>query len=379
VTAAVDSVLASRVPLRLLLIANNPPPHARPILDGIAARDPRTELRVLDRNLGCAGGRRLGAELAGTEFVLFLDDDAELREGALELLVAELDAHPDALGVSALVVGPDERVQHCGGWTARSDDTVRFTHGGGGLGGDDPAVPETGASDWLPGTAALVRSAALREWPIDAETSAYYEDNEWSFRVGTAHAAPFRRCREAVAVHRNDGTPMIHSCELARVSWLAERLAAQARFFERHGVLLDVDLLHVVPEFAHFDGTVDVHAARLLLELIIDHDTDWLVTEWMGGGLEPLLERRQHIEAQWAELERRDAAAVDAAAAAAETEASLESEIAQLREQVVYFHQRHETLHRIEHGGWWRLRGHLMPVLKAVSAVRRGVGELRAR
>ena len=56
-----------------------------------------------DRDLGAAGGRRLGAELAAAELVLFLDDDAELMPGALAHLVAHLDEHPSAGAVTATV------------------------------------------------------------------------------------------------------------------------------------------------------------------------------------------------------------------------------------------------------------------------------------
>ena len=107
-----------------------------------------------------------------TELVLFLDDDAELTDGALERLLDDLDAHPEALGCSALVVGPDGVVQHCGGWLEFSEQCVRFGFDGAGLAVEDPEVPVTGWSDWLPCTAALVRVQALREFPIDGGPTA---------------------------------------------------------------------------------------------------------------------------------------------------------------------------------------------------------------
>jgi GT2 family glycosyltransferase len=371
---AVGSALGAAVPVRVLVIANNPDLASRDALTEVAGGDPRIELRILDRNLGCAGGRRLASELVETELVLFLDDDAELTEGALERLIEELDAHPEAIGVTALVVGTDGTVQHCGGWIERSDDTVRFTHGGGGLEADDPAVPETGPSGWLPGTAALVRAGALAELPLDAGPSAYYEDNEWSFRVRNELPSPFRRCREARVLHHGpDGAAA--TCELARISWIADRLEAQARFLDRHGLLLDIDLTRLVPELALDDGSPDVPAARLLLELVIARGTDWLVAEWMGAGLEPLLGRGAQIARLQDELAE---AATDRERLVARADA-VEQELDQLHRTSDFLLARHRTLQTVESGGWWRLRQRLQPLIRGAALARRLLDATRRR
>ncbi len=375
VAAAVRSALRASVPLQVLVLGNNPGPASRRTLTALAEEDPRIELLVLDRNLGCAGGRRLASERVNTEFVLFLDDDAELGDDALERLLQDLDAHPEASGVSALVVGPDAVVQHCGGWMEWSEQSARFGLGGAGLAVGDPDVPATGPSDWLPGTAALVRVSALRELPIDEGPSAYYEDNDWSFEVERRRPGSFRRCREAIVRHHNHAATLEHSCELARVSWLADRLAAQARFMHRHGVPLDVDLASLIPRLALPGGEPDFPAARLLLELVASNGTDWFVTEWLSGGLEPLLDRVQLIVRQDAELAQltaeRDQLVVRAEGA--------EREFARLHEQTDWLHQRHETLVRVESGGWWQLRSRVLPLLRLATAARRVARSARSR
>ena len=330
---AVRSVTASDAPVRALVIDNNSGPPARAAAAELADSDPRVEVRLSDRNLGCAGGRRLGAELAETEYMLLLDDDAELRPGALEALMADLDAHPEAGAVTSLVLDSDGRVSHFGGWIEASEKVVTFTLDARHLPADDPSLPETGPIGWVPGTAALVRIELLRSYPVDLGMAAYYEDNEWCYRVALDRPVAFRRCREAVAVHHFEA-PRYHT-PFPRRAATVERLAAYARFLERHGRLMEVDFGHVMPELCGRDGEPDWDAARLLLELVTAKGTDWVLAEWYAEGLAPLFER------------------------------------AALRKQADGVDRLEETLRQIEEGGWWRLRARLLPLIRLAGAVRR--------
>lgn len=347
VAAAVRSVTAAAVPVAVLVIDNNSDRPTRRALAALADEDPRVGLRLSDRNLGCAGGRRLAAELAETEFVLFLDDDAELIPGALEHLLADLDAHPDAAGVTGQLVTPDGTLHHYGGSMAVSEELVTFTLGGAGLPFDDPSLPPTGPSGWAPGTAALLRMDSLREFSIDSEMVFQYEDNDWCYRVERARPGSFRRCREALVLHhlsRHDEPPS----PFVAYSQLAENLMLEARFLRAHGRLLDVDLTWLLPDLRLPDGSLDVPAARLLLELVAARGTDWTTMVLANGELEPLFAR--------ARLERELEQANSQAAARQAMVAILE--------------QREETLSRIEAGGWWRLRSRLLPLIRIASAAR---------
>jgi GT2 family glycosyltransferase len=349
VAAAVRSVTAATLPVTVLVIDNNSDRPTRSVLAALASEDPRVELRLSDRNLGGAGGHRLAVELVETELVLFLDDDAELMPGALEGLLADLDAHPDAAAVTARVVAPDGTVHHYGGSMAISEELATFTLDGAGLPFDDPSLPPTGPSSWVPDTAVLARVEALREHPID-EAMAGYRDRDWCLRVEQERPGSLRRCREALALHhhRGDYRP---SSRLIERSQTTERLRAQAHFLHAHGRLLDLDALQLVPELGLSDGSIDGEAARLLLELIAARGTDWATMAWCNGELEPLLGRARLGE----ELER----------ARAETRAA-----AAARAAITILEQRHETLLRIESGGWWQLRERLLPLLRVASAVR---------
>ena len=384
---AVRSVTASEVPARVLVIDNNSGPEARAAATQLADADPRVEVRRSDRNLGCAGGRRMGSDLVETEYTLFLDDDAELRPGALEALVEDLDAHPEAAAVTALVLqGNGRRVYHFGGWIEEDAEVVRFTLDGGHMAADDPSLPGTGPSGWVPGTAALIRTELLRCHPIDLGMRAYYEDNEWGYRVALERPDAFRRCREAVAVHYGTAPtfgPLFH-----RRSVAVERLSAFAYFLERHGRLMEGDLGGWAPELLRPDGSLDLDATRLLLELVTAKGTDWVFAEWYAGRLAALLERPALNERVADAEAARDAAALQASGAEARADEATRREAdaaAQAREATEQAAATHATmerlaadvthlndvLHGIQEGGWWRLRARLLPAIRLVGALRR--------
>jgi GT2 family glycosyltransferase len=349
VAAAVRSVRAAALPVAVLVIDNNSDRPTRRVLTALAAEDSRLAFRLSDRNLGCAGGRRLASELVETEFVLFLDDDAELMPGALESLLADLDAQPDAVAVGARVVAPEGTLHHFGGSMAISEGLATFTLDCAGLAFDDPSLPPTGPSSWIPAAASLVRLDALREHPID-ERMASYADAEWCLRVEQARPGSLRRCRDALVLH--DRQDRLHPpSHLAGRSETMDQLQAQAHFLHAHGRLLDADFLRLVPELGLLDGRVDAEAARLLLELIAARGTDWAMMAWLNGELAPVLGRArmgEELAQAKAEVRSRDAALAT----------------------LSILQQRHETLVRIEAGGWWRLRSRLLPLLRLATALR---------
>jgi GT2 family glycosyltransferase len=98
---------------------------------------------------------------------------------------------------------------------------------------------------------------------------------------------------------------------------MVELLASYARFYQLHGRLLGPWLFEHIPGMRAADGSCDLAAARLLMELVIAKGTDWIFMEWMRGDLDGLLSnrRRQAAEAAAARLKSRtayDASTIDA-------------------------------------------------------------------
>lgn len=58
----------------------------------------------LNRNHGPGAARNAGFAAARSDVILFMDNDVQLEDGTAELLLAELDAHPDTLVVAPRVL-----------------------------------------------------------------------------------------------------------------------------------------------------------------------------------------------------------------------------------------------------------------------------------
>jgi GT2 family glycosyltransferase len=291
---AIASVLdagATGVPVRVLVIDNNSSRQTRRRLSEACAENPSIELRLSDRNLGCTGGRALAVELSDSEFVMFLDDDAELMPGALVHLLSELDRHPEAQGVSPTVMLSDGRVSHSGGWYSESHESVCFTLAHSGKALEETELALSGGCDWIPGTAALLRREVFERFPLDLEMTSYSEDVEWCLRVSRARGQSFRRSREALALHHAQPKPWGDTSLSGRAS-VVGMIEIAAYFYRRHGRLLripGVDVFAFVPGLTRTDGTLELGRARLLMELASTHSGDWLLMQWMNGGLDPLL------------------------------------------------------------------------------------------
>jgi GT2 family glycosyltransferase len=349
---AIDSLRQNAVSLRTVVIDNNSAPAtAEALARGCATRE-EVLVRRYDRNLGCAGGRRLAVEGTDSELVLFIDDDAELAPGALDLMVTDLDTHPEAVAVTATVALSSGPIQHSGGWIHASENMVEFGLIGSGQPSAD-TLPASGSADWVPGTTVLVRRRALDEFPIDDRMAAYFEDNEWCYRVKLSRRGGFRRLPEARAIHHT--TPKnAPGVDFATRSIAAELLHAHARFYQRHGKILNIGggLFDLVPELRDASGEGDLAAARLLMELLLAKGTDWTFMEWMNGGLDVLLGAGKRLTEQRAEISEQGRRISEQ-----------EQTITEQAKLLAFLQERHATLAAIEAGGWWRLRRRLLPAL----------------
>jgi GT2 family glycosyltransferase len=308
--AATRAALASlrehvRIPVRLLVIDNNSAPAERQAVRR-SCQAHGAELVELERNLGCGGGRQLGVERAATEYVMFLDNDAEVFPGTVEHLVHALDGDPAAVACGGNLILPEGRVQICGG-DYRDDGVVLSPVPlGRGLRHGDPGLGTSGPCRWLPGALLVARRTAFASCPLAGEM-AYFEDNEWSVRVQARWPGSLRRAVEALGLHhqREKGR---RGSGLVGIGDALPFLAAMARFYQLHGRVLDV-LFGFVPELTSPSGQRDVGAARLLLDLIAARGVDWTLLNWLNGGLAPLFqagprdELRRALEASRAELQ----------------------------------------------------------------------------
>jgi GT2 family glycosyltransferase/glycosyltransferase involved in cell wall biosynthesis len=285
---ALSSLDDNQTPVQTIVIDNNSAPAAAEAIAAVCEAREDTVLRRSEHNLGCAGGRRLGVELAYGDRVLFLDDDAELVPGALDHLVLELDRHPDVAAVTATVVRPDGTLLHSGGSMEITDEIVTFELLGDGTPFPNPQLPPTGPSGWAPGTALLARKELLIALPFDESMGAYFEDNEWCYRVARSRPGVLWRSSEALALH-HIAPKHAPASDFASRSRMVELLLSYARFYELHGALLGPWLFDHLPDLRGVHGNLDLAAARLLMELVTAKGADWTLMAWMNGDLNVLL------------------------------------------------------------------------------------------
>lgn len=174
------------------------------ILANLGVSD-RVRYRRLPRNLNFAIGCNIGAAMATGELVLFLNNDTEVRSGALTALVERMQ-DPRVLGVQPLLVYGDETIQ-----TAGTVFTVRDGLPNHLLAGHPPAdaLPLAGSGFHALSAAALVmRSAHVRSLQgFDPIYVNGMEDVDLCLRAGDAYDGSFELVPTALVTHLESKTP----------------------------------------------------------------------------------------------------------------------------------------------------------------------------
>lgn len=156
-----------------------------------------SDVRVLCRpNRGFAAGNNAGLREARGRYVLLLNPDVEVRAGALDRLVAAMDARPEVGLASVVQRGPDDRLQ---------PSIRRFPTAGRDLGEAlfaarwpmlrtlqeletrPGAYAREHSVDWLVGAFLVARRDAIAEvGPMDERFFLYSEEVDWCYRFRRA-------------------------------------------------------------------------------------------------------------------------------------------------------------------------------------------------
>ena len=171
--------------------------------DAVAERFPEVELVRAGVNLGFAAGNNVGIRRAlerGADWVLLLNNDAEVEPGLVDALAAAAVARPDAGVLACKVLFADsDRLWYAG---ARFHPYLgRSRHAGFGKPDGPGELGETGRAT---GAAMAVSRAAIEAAGLlDEELFLYAEDLEWCLRIREAGFAvvyvPGARVRHRVS------------------------------------------------------------------------------------------------------------------------------------------------------------------------------------
>ena len=165
----------------------------------VVKRDfPQVTLIANPKNIGFAAGNNIGWKIARGRYVLFLNPDTLVHDGAFDTLVDWMDSHPRAGGSGPKMTYPDGRLQASSrAFPSFGAGMFRNTFLGKlwpnnpwsrGYLMEDTDRDEPRQADWLSGSALLVRREALEEitepsgaW--DEKYFMYCEDVDLCYRL----------------------------------------------------------------------------------------------------------------------------------------------------------------------------------------------------
>ncbi|NLT06940.1 MAG: glycosyltransferase family 2 protein [Solirubrobacterales bacterium] len=220
-------------------------------VEEVRRRFPAVEVVALDRNAGFSVANNVVLARARAEYVLALNPDTEATEGALDHMVALMDANPDVGMAGCRLVQPDgtfdhaakrsfptplSALAHFAGIGRRSDSRAL-----GGYRAPDLGERERGEVDAVNGAFMLVRRDALADVGLlDEAYWLYMEDLDWCYRFHQAGwkvlydggatfvhvkggaAGTWRAPRQNVAFHRGMGRfyRKFHGAERPLGAWV---------------------------------------------------------------------------------------------------------------------------------------------------------------
>ncbi len=173
-------------PLEVVVVDNGSSDHSVDLIKEFASNDPKIRLIALGSNLGVAGGRNVGVEVATGEIWAFLDADGRALPDWLAEALKVLNGDQSIGAVAPLVLMDDGHlINGAGSFLDRSG------HGRDRFWGETVASLEpelVGLSgedcDYAMGCGMVIRRDGLESlWPLDEDLLKWHDDTEIGIRI----------------------------------------------------------------------------------------------------------------------------------------------------------------------------------------------------
>lgn len=211
--------------------------------DYCAGRPESDRLKAVDagRNGGFSAGNNVGIAAVEADWVLLLNSDAVVHDGALSALLGAADASPDAGIVTPRIVSSDgeEEVSRFRNHSPFSEFidgaqtgpiTKLFS------GAEVPIYPGDWRTrpDWVSFAAVLLRRAAIDEaGPMDEGFFLYYEDCDYCRRIRAAGFS-IALAPDAAFTHDAGGSTRLRAQERAQTRLPSYYYRSRSRYFRKY-------------------------------------------------------------------------------------------------------------------------------------------------
>ena len=204
--AAINAVLenSSEEQFEIILVDNGSPFGTSWTIQALFASRPEIRYVRLPENLNFALGCNYGASFSSMEYVLFLNNDTQVRQGWLRPLVERMEDE-SILGVQPLLLYPDNSIQSCGtAFVAKNTLPVPFLVN---LAPENAVAARNNRYKVLTAAALLVRLKDFHKvGGFDPKYVNGMEDVDFCLRLGEGEAR-FAVCDESVVMHHESKTP----------------------------------------------------------------------------------------------------------------------------------------------------------------------------
>ena len=152
------------------------------VLEYLNSIDGKGNVRVVfsNENLMAAGGRREATKLVDGDYVLYFDNDIEVKENFLEEMIIRLEESDDIASCCARIIFPDHRIQYTGGLIKKlGDNFIEFQLDNNGRSDEDLHTVMKRDYDWLGTGATMTKRKYLYLANFDPGFINAYEDNDY--------------------------------------------------------------------------------------------------------------------------------------------------------------------------------------------------------